>query len=1015
MDINIKYSSDKSLPYSLFQSPYKNSSSYNSKNTNYNSSHSFNSLLLSLSEGFNHFYESLMNIFQEINNNNLAFSNQLLYIHYLLSIIKNKISVNANISSEFQKINIYFEKMNYSKKLLDENILLINNNCNNYHNNFNRVIKSLKQISSNDLYDSPLKSRNNSINKNNKTKKNNNFQNINDFNSCQTSIDREKEDYFRHRLNKNNNNIIYNNRNNSSLNSFEQKKSKRFSYNNEINPFNKEMNSLNKINSSKNYKKYLLPTYDAQKPNRNIKIYNYEPHKISNKEIINYNIEKMNRNCNRCSSVSNIGHNISNIINNFYNDKIDNYNLDNNINNSTMIKKKDSNNILELDLAIKIISFLKLLNKIQEGYKTNDININANKQKLNDLKIYIIELSQNIIKKYNKKDKNIFNDIKYINSKNYEKLLYEYKINLEQNKTLQNENQQLKTKYNQINKKLKIFQQKYNDLLNQNLNNNNVKGLKNQKQIIKRNNSNRDNELLLSKKLTDITKLSHQNSIYLLEMDKLQKEKDSLNIKLEEKDNRIKSLININNELKNKNLQKKENSKLQQNNFLSYSNLEISKISFYLNKERNKLNNIKIESKYFNDIKEKEENIKNLRIKINQINEDNSKLKHEIKIKSNEIEKMNKKIEELNQINISKENKIKELIQKQKDEEKINKEKIDNLINNNEKLMKENENYINIHKNSINEINNQKNTIIELQSKLNKKENNIEYNNNISNNKNSINNSIYHSNNEENNPYNIKEGKDIMTPSFQSLDRNSKNISLDGGNDSVDLINSLNKNNNIINEYESKVKLLKESNNQLTKELNDLKKNKINNDIKKIYKPEEYEIITDKNKDGLKWFLIKNKKFIKDKNSYDNLIWVENDCILELNKYNEFISEQDEINEIIINNIKKLEDKEKIVEEKDKEIRKLTNIIENYENDFSSEEEEPKVNKFKLQSSKSEQTLKNKFNKNNSVNIFNKKLNIGNDFEQNLNDNIKDDYSKNKYFYLEGNGLGLLNNDKNYN
>ena len=995
MDINIRHSSDESLPYSLFQTPYKNSSNKNNKN---NSNNSFNSLLFNLSKCFNKFYESLMNIFQEINNNNLTLSNQLLYIHYLLSIIKNKISVNADISNEFQKINNYLEKMNYHKKLLDKKILLINNNCINYHNNFNKIIKNLKNFNFNDLYESPQKSRNGLINEKNKIKNIKNFLNINDFNSCQTSIDKENDDYLSHRLNKNNK-IIYSNRNNNVLKSFEKKKTKRFSYNNEINRYNKELYSLNRVNSSLTCKKNLLSIYNNHKQTKNIKI--YEPYKINNNEVIKYNIDNLNKNCNRCSSVSNIGHNISNIINNFYNDKIDNNFIDNK-NNSTISNKKDSNYKLDLDLAIKVISFIKLLNKIQEGNNINDINLNANKQKIKKLKIYIIELSQNIIKKYNKQDNS---NNKYINNNNYEKLFYEYKVNLEQNKNLQNENNQIKLKYSQINKKLKILEQKYNDLLNQNLNDNN--DLKTQSL---------NNELLLSQKLTDVTKLSHQNSLYLLEMNKLQKERNSLSTKIQEKENQIKSLISINNKLKNNISAKNENKKIEKNNCNSYLNLEISKISFDIKKERNKLNNKNKELQIFNDIKEKEENIKNLEIKINKINEDNEKLRKEIKIKNDEVEKMNKKIEELKKINNNRENKIKELIQEQNNEKKINKEKIDNLINNNEKLIKENEKYININKNNINEINNQKNTIIELQDKLNKNNINAEYNN--INNKNNNFNSINGSHNEELNVYSVKEGKDIMTPSFLSPERNYKNISFDGGQDSVDLKNSLNNsnsNNNIINEYESKVKLLKESNNQLTKELNALKNSKINNDNKKIYKPEEYEIITDKNKDGLKWFLIKNKKFSKEKNSYENLFWVENNCILDLNNYNEFTSEQDEINEIIINNIKKLEEKEKIVEEKEKVIRKLTYIIDKYENDISIEEEEPKVNKKKIQKSKSEQTLNKKINKNNSVNIINKKFNIANDFEQNLDDNIKDDYSKNKYFYLEGNGLGLLSNNKDSN
>ena len=114
------------------------------------------------------------------------------------------------------------------------------------------------------------------------------------------------------------------------------------------------------------------------------------------------------------------------------------------------------------------------------------------------------------------------------------------------------------------------------------------------------------------------------------------------------------------------------------------------------------------------------------------------------------------------------------------------------------------------------------------------------------------------------------------------------------------------------------------------------------------------------------------------------------------------------MNEIIINNIKKLEEKENIISKLNYKIENMGYYI---FSDDEIEEEEPKQNKKKIQKSKSEQTFKNKIN--NSQNIFmsNKNRFKLDDNEQNLNDNIKDDFSKNQYFYLEGNGLGLLNND----
>ena len=261
-------------------------------------------------------------------------------------------------------------------------------------------------------------------------------------------------------------------------------------------------------------------------------------------------------------------------------------------------------------------------------------------------------------------------------------------------------------------------------------------------------------------------------------------------------------------------------------------------------------------------------------------------------------------------------------------------------------------------------------------------------------------------NNSELLKFSVKEEKDIMTPSFLSPDRNYNNNSIEANPDSNDLKNNSNK--NLINDYESKIKLLKESNIQLTKEIIELKNEK---NSKKIYKPEEYLIICDKNKDGLRWFLIKNKKYAKDKSSYNNMFWVDNNCISDIKKYNKFKSEEDETNEIIINNVKKLEEKEDM-------ISKLSYRINCYENLNSSLldiYEDPKDVKKSIQKSKSEKNIKNKMN-NSKNNAFSSKVkfNANNDFEQNLNDNIKDDYSKNQYFYLEGNGLGLLNNFKDH-
>ena len=150
---------------------------------------------------------------------------------------------------------------------------------------------------------------------------------------------------------------------------------------------------------------------------------------------------------------------------------------------------------------------------------------------------------------------------------------------------------------------------------------------------------------------------------------------------------------------------------------------------------------------------------------------------------------------------------------------------------------------------------------------------------------------------------------------------------------------------------------------------------------------------------------MKNKKNAEEKNSYENLCWVE-DGLMEkdLKKYNKFISEEEEMNGIIINNIKRLEEKETI-------ISKLSHRIDLYENlsSFDDQFDDFKESKKPIQKSKSV-NIKNTSNNKNELFSSKNKYNFFNDFDQNLNENIKD-FSKNQYFYLEGNGLGLLNNN----
>ena len=1068
MEINaLKYSSseiDDPLSFNSINSPYENSSKFNIYKHKTNND-SYNSILNNLSKSFDNFYESALEICHEINNNNLTLGNQILYIQYLLSVIKNKIAVDVDINNEIEKLCNHLEKINFNKKNLDKNILIINNACINYHNNFQKIYKKLKNVNYGKKIIESNKKRGNSyiIEDNNINYEYNNYSNIinfkNNYNSCKTSIDKDKDndDNINNKINKN---IRYAIRNNSALNSPKIKKLKRVSYDiNSYNNKNKYKSYLNGTNSSFFDKKNLMEMYQMnsiRNNNKKIRLFNIksnfiEHYKIkdkkSNYEKIYFNGDKKNKNKgNRCSSASKTVSDV-NIIKNINdkdcylgltNNKLFQNKEDNLIKNKSNVNININYNKLEIELALKVITFIKIINTIEDRLKNYLESINGNKHQLDKLKNYILYLSQNILNKYNNKknNKNFDNNIDI--NKNYKKLLIDYKNNLENLQEIKNENIQMNSKYIKLNKSYNILRKKYDNLYN--LYNStiiNKKSPKKQNQI-KYNNNNKDlnlnNELLLSKKLNDITKLSHQNSIYLLEINKLQKEKDSLLQKLEEKEKYIISSINSKN--KNINVNGKENTikKSDSHN----SNLVITKNSFYIDKIKSNNNKIEISS-FYNMIKAKEDNIEDLKKEVNKLKNNNLNLQKEIKQKNNEIENLSKKINELNKINniniinnkdkissklqneiIQKNNeienmnikinelneinnkndiKIKELIKDKNDNEKKYIEKIDNLINNNKKLKKENDEYINNNKNNINEINNQKNIINELQKKLNT----INELGNKNNKSLNIDESLKNS---------IKDGKEINTPSFLSFEKNSKNLSLDENRDSNDINN--NNNINIIKEYESKIKLLKESNNQfsqlndelqkknesISKELEEIK-NSNNKNNKKIFKADEYIIICDKSKDELKWYLIKNKKDMNDKNSYNNLVWVDSNSIENIKNYNKFKSEDEEMNNIIINYIKKLEEKEELISQ-------LRTKLHNYEKNSSSINMDiSRDSQKKIHKSKSEQTIKNKTNNftNGSKNKFNKK----DEFVQNLDDNIRDDYSKNSYFYLEGNGLGLLN------
>ena len=178
-------------------------------------------------------------------------------------------------------------------------------------------------------------------------------------------------------------------------------------------------------------------------------------------------------------------------------------------------------------------------------------------------------------------------------------------------------------------------------------------------------------------------------------------------------------------------------------------------------------------------------------------------------------------------------------------------------------------------------------------------------------------------------------------------------------------------NDNEINElkisFNKELKMKEDMIEQLQQKINDITNNNpINQNKNKFYNHKDYTILCDKNFKNLKFFLLtpkikeKNKKSISEKNkinkieqkyTYENVFWVDQDHIeKDIDKYNTFENEKEEENKIIMNYIKKLEEKENIIS---KLTLKITNIEKSFNNKNSSINNEKVSSKNRSKSSNS--------------------------------------------------------------
>ena len=160
-----------------------------------------------------------------------------------------------------------------------------------------------------------------------------------------------------------------------------------------------------------------------------------------------------------------------------------------------------------------------------------------------------------------------------------------------------------------------------------------------------------------------------------------------------------------------------------------------------------------------------------------------------------------------------------------------------------------------------------------------------------------------------------------------------------------DLINAQNK----IKELTKKLKdnNIDTENNYITT----LSSLKLNNQ----YSPNEYNILCDKTYEEFKWFLMKKKPNPgedEEIDSYNNLIWVPKIDVIDLERFNKYMNENDKNNnDEVLNFVKKLEEKENMIsilsyklEKLEKEIER-SNTYNNY--DINIKDKNNKYNVFK--------------------------------------------------------------------
>jgi len=326
---------------------------------------------------------------------------------------------------------------------------------------------------------------------------------------------------------------------------------------------------------------------------------------------------------------------------------------------------------------------------------------------------------------------------------------------------------------------------------------------------------------------------------------------------------------------------------------------------------------------------------------------------------------------------------------------------------------------------------------------------------------------------EENNENNSKRPStpSFKCPNFEEKELNSKDII--NQNDDIKLDEKNIDVNEIVNadeekfdikyykskyeEYKNKYELLEKSKNkkeELNNKGNNIRININDNNlstslssikIKKQYNPNDYFILCDKKYKELKWYLLKKQSEYENDDEYNNLLWVASPDLVDLDKFNEYSIDEEPDNAEMLNFIKKLEEKENIISKLSYKLEKLERQFEQNKsmNSNADGENDKKKSKNKIfkyfdenlfndssgaTSSRKYSIHKDKVNKKNSIktegnecvvtldkyNIILEKLNhTESQFAKLQKENME--LKKNKQFYLSQNNniVNIIPNNDN--